>query len=181
MACLCTALHYLVRGYTPVIAESKRQSFGHGTSGVIQEEIIMSIVYSEQKKIEQQALLGLYNNAGWTAYTNEPEKLVQAVQNSLCVLTAWDEENLVGLIRAVGDGTTILYIQDILVLQAYKRKGIGATLMAMMLEKFARIRQTILLTDDNEETRGFYEAMGFTSCDKGQLVAFAKLGNGKQL
>lgn len=140
----------------------------------------MGITYREQKEIGWQALLELYSDAGWTAYTNEPEKLVRAVENSLCVFTAWDGELVVGLIRAVGDGATILYIQDILVLQTHKRKRIGATLMAMVLEKFAGIRQIVLLTDDNEETRGFYEAMGFASCDKGKLVAFAKFGKAPQ-
>jgi ribosomal protein S18 acetylase RimI-like enzyme len=77
----------------------------------------------------------------------------------------------------VGDGLTIIYIQDILVLKAYKRKGIGKKLMNRVLERFVSVRQKVLLTDDNEETRGFYESLGFESCDKGQLVSFVKLEN----
>ena len=43
-------------------------------------------------------------------------KLKNAINNSLKVLTAWDDEKLVGLIRVIGDGYTIIYIQDILIL-----------------------------------------------------------------
>lgn len=33
------------------------------------------------------------------------------------VLTAWSDDKLVGILRIVGDGYTIVYIQDLLVLK----------------------------------------------------------------
>ena len=113
------------------------------------------------------------------AYTNSPDLLQQAVSNSLYVLSVWENGQLVGLIRLVGDGLTIVYIQDILVMKSHKRRKIGSLLLQKVLEKFKNVRQKVLLTDDNEETRGFYEALGFSSCDKGNLVAFVKLENKK--
>jgi len=138
-----------------------------------------SLNFSDNKDLKQEGLLKLYKDAKWLAYTNNPDLLQQAISNSLYVLTAWENGRLVGLIRLVGDGLTIVYIQDILVLKSHKRRKIGTTLLQKALEKYKNIRQKVLLTDDNEETRGFYEALGFTSCDKGQLVAFVKLENKK--
>jgi len=138
---------------------------------------MIEITYQEEKEIDSESLLELYNDAGWTAYTSNPEELSNAVERSLFVLTARDQNKLVGLIRVVGDGLTIAYIQDILVLQDYKRNKIGTALMTNTLDKFKNVRQKVLLTEDNDETRGFYEALGFESCDKGQLVAFAKPEN----
>jgi len=138
-----------------------------------------SLNFSDNKDLKQEDLLKLYKDAKWLAYTNNPDLLQQAISNSLYVLTAWENERLLGLIRLVGDGLTIVYIQDILVLKSHKRRKIGTTLLQKALEKYKNIRQKVLLTDDNEETRGFYEALGFTSCDKGQLVAFVKLENKK--
>lgn len=135
------------------------------------------ISYKTTKELPIAEVLALYNNAGWAAYTKEPDVLMQAIANSLDVFTAWEEDTLVGLVRVVGDGATIIYIQDILVLKAYKRKGIGRQLMQQLFNKYAAVRQKVLLTDDNAETRGFYESMGFKSCDDGKLVAFAKLSN----
>lgn len=133
------------------------------------------IYYLEGIDISSDSLVSLYSDAGWKAYTSQPEILKQAIQNSFYVLTAWENETLVGLIRVVGDGLTIAYIQDILVLRAYKRKGIGRMLMTSTLEKIRNIRQKVLLTDDNPETRGFYEALGFRPCDDGKMVAFVKM------
>ncbi len=134
----------------------------------------MTIDYQTNKNLNQQDVLDLYNDANWTAYTKEPENLIEAIQNSLYVITAWDNDKLVGLIRLVGDGKTIIYIQDILVLKAYKKQKIGSTLINKVLENYKGVRQTVLLTDDTLETRGFYESLGFESCDKGRLVSFAK-------
>jgi len=130
------------------------------------------IIYREQKNIYQPALLNLYNDAGWFVYTRNPEQLTQAIRQSLFVYTAWENEQLIGLIRVVGDGLTIIYVQDILVLKSHKRQGIGRKLMERILEEYRPVRQKVLLTDDTPETRGFYEALGFRSCDDGKIVAF---------
>mgnify|MGYP001313725483 CR=1 FL=1 len=136
-----------------------------------------AITYQEEKNIDKTLLLNLYNNAGWVAYTSNIDELEKAINNSLYVLTAKSNGKLLGLIRIVGDGTTILYIQDILVHTDYKRKGIGTELIKRTLQKYASVRQKVLLTEDTEETRGFYESLGFESCDKGYLVSFVKLEN----
>lgn len=135
----------------------------------------MDIIYTEEFIQDQQAIVGLYANAGWQAYTQNPAGLLKAIEGSHYVLTAKAGDQLVGLIRTVGDGVSIVYIQDILVHSDYKRLGIGTTLMKTTLEKFKQIRQKVLLTDDNLETRGFYESLGFQSCDQGKLVSFVNL------
>lgn len=131
--------------------------------------------YQHSKNIPLEKILHLYNDVGWTAYTKNPEVLEQAIQNSLMVISAWEKDNLIGLIRVVGDGLTIIYIQDILVLKNYQRKGIGKILIQKILDHYPDVRQKILMTDDTEKTRKFYEVMGFTACDNGQLIAFMKI------
>ena len=124
------------------------------------------------KNINLKQLINLYQSVGWTAYTEKPELLQQAVHNSLYVLGAFDHDQLIGLIRVVGDGLTIIYIQDLLVLPAYQNKGIGSTLINKVRTEFRHVRQQVLLTMEEPETRAFYEKNGFSSCDQGELVAF---------
>ena len=129
--------------------------------------------FSTSKNIPTPQLEALYNDAGWSSYTRNLVSLQKSIQNSQDVITAWDKEQLLGLIRTIGDTETILYIQDILVLSAYKRQGIGRRLIEEVLALNQNCRQIVLLTEDSDETRGFYEALGFESCDKGSAVAFA--------
>lgn len=132
-----------------------------------------NIEYKIGAEISKEHLYALYEDAGWISYTNDMEKLMKALSNSLMVVSAWSQGELVGLIRVVGDGFVILYIQDILVRSNYKRFGIGSGLMNTILNEFKDVRQKVLLTEDSEETRGFYESFGFKSCDDGMTVAFA--------
>lgn len=77
--------------------------------------------------------------------------------------------------RAVGDGYSIIFIQDILVLPAYQRQGIGRNLLEQAISHFPGIYQLHLLTDNTEKTRSFYEAIGFTAVDSLGCVAYTYL------
>ena len=131
--------------------------------------------FKNNKNIAVKQLERLYNDVEWYAYTQDLPTLKLAIEQSLEVITVWDDEELVGLIRVVGDGLTIIYIQDILVLNSYQNQGIATQLMEQVLKKYKNVRQKVLMTEDAPDVRHFYEKNGFQSCDKGSLVAFAKM------
>lgn len=60
-------------------------------------------------------LLALYSSVGWTNYTNNPAMLEEAVKASLWQLAVYDEKELIAYIRIVGDGHSVLLVQDLLV------------------------------------------------------------------
>lgn len=122
----------------------------------------MSIDYRLDAKLDPSALIDLYDSVQWTEYTKDPQRLTAAVAASLAVLTAYDGQKLVGLARLVGDGLTIIYLQDILVAPNYQRRGIGRQLMQRLLAPFADVRQKVLMTDNEPGQIAFYESLGFT-------------------
>lgn len=130
------------------------------------------ITYKEMKAISPSDLKDLYNSVQRFAYTRDLNGLEQAIRQSLCVITAWDDQKLVGLVRVVGDGLTIIYIQDLLVQPNYQNQKIGTTLMTTVLNRYKQVRQRVLLTDDAPDVRKFYEKNGFISVDQGNIVAF---------
>ena len=83
-------------------------------------------------------------------------------QNSLLVLAAYENDELLGIIRVVGDGYTIIRIQDLLVFPAKQRQGVGTALMKAVQNKYADVRQIELTTDDTPEMMAFYRSLGFT-------------------
>lgn len=119
----------------------------------------------------------LYEQVGWTVYTSDKIVLEQALKNSTCIITAWKEENLVGLLRAVGDGFTIMYVQDILVLPNFRRKNIGRQLLNQLLDKYFSVRQIVLMTDNKSELIAFYENCGFTKTNQLHLQTFVQIRN----
>ncbi|HHW82693.1 MAG TPA: GNAT family N-acetyltransferase [Actinomycetales bacterium] len=108
-------------------------------------------------------VLELYDSVGWSLYTRDPDGLERALANSGFVLEAWQGSELVGLVRCLSDGDTILYLQDILVRPTHHRRGIGKKLVSEAIEHYPdRIRQIVLITDDEPGQRAFYESLGFT-------------------
>ncbi|HEP1802610.1 TPA: GNAT family N-acetyltransferase [Streptococcus suis] len=133
------------------------------------------ITYKHNPQLDFQAVLDLYDSVDWTGYTSRPEMLEKALAHSLLVLAAFDSDRLVGLLRAVGDGHSIVFIQDILVLPPYQRQGIGRHLLEQAVTHFPGIYQLHLLTDNTEKTRSFYEELGFTAVESLDCVAYTYL------
>ena len=119
----------------------------------------------------------LYCSVGWVYYSKHPEVVRKAYEGSLCTFGAYDGGKLVGIIRCVGDGYTILFIQDLLVLPSYQRRGIGTRLMKTVLERYQYVYQIELATDNTEKTVSFYKQLGFRSLQELGCCGF--LMNGK--
>ena len=131
------------------------------------------IGYKKNDTISFEEIFPLYEAVGWTNYTTNPTMLKNALEHSLFLISARDEEGkLIGFLRAVGDGYSIVYIQDIIVLPEYHRQGIGTQLLCQTLEYFNEVYQIILTTDSELKTIAFYEANGFTALSKYGCTSF---------
>ena len=129
----------------------------------------------EYQSYNEQEILSLYTSVGWTAYTDDPDALHQGLEHSLLTLAAYENGRLVGLIRTVEDGYTIVFVQDILVFPEHQRKGIGAALLQAVLDRFCHVRQIQLATDDTPKTIAFYKSLGFYMMSEIGCCGFMRL------
>ena len=129
----------------------------------------------EYRTYNEQEILSLYTSVGWTAYTDAPDTLRQGFEHSLLTLAAYENGQLVGLIRTVGDGYTIVFVQDILVFPEYQRRGIGTALLQAVLDRFSHVRQMELATDDTPKTIAFYKSLGFSPMSEIGCCGFMRL------
>ena len=88
---------------------------------------------------------------------------------------AYEDEKLLGIIRVVGDGHSIIFIQDILILPEYQHQGIGTALIQAILEMYSHVYQKSLMTDNTEKTIGFYKSLGFYMDTDIECRAFMKI------
>ena len=124
------------------------------------------MIIKEYSNYKEKEILTLYSAVGWTAYTQSPDSLRAGFAKSLLILAAYDDDELVGLIRCVGDRETIVYIQDILVSPEYQRQGIGSALLQEVVSHFSHVRQIVLSTDREERTLQFYKSLGFVPMEQ---------------
>ena len=118
----------------------------------------MNVSYREIKEFDANHLRELFLSVEWTS-GKYPEKLQAAMRNSHSVISAWDGDKLVGLMNCLSDGGMTAYFHYLLVRPEYQGKGIGRTLVQMMLEKYASFLRKVLIADN--EQAGFYEKCGF--------------------
>lgn len=131
------------------------------------------IEYQKKVDITHEALLHLYESVGWSAYTQDNPDLTSLLEGARHYLTAWDGERLIGLIRVVGDGVYIAYIQDVLVHPDYQRQGIGKHLMQTMLTEIRYAKQIILTTENSPATKAFYQSLGMKDFNDTGALGFS--------
>ncbi|MEM7791168.1 MAG: GNAT family N-acetyltransferase [Verrucomicrobiota bacterium] len=90
----------------------------------------MKDIEISEEEISPKEYWHLVEDVGWKRYVNS-DAIEIALKNSLWSAVAKDKitRETVGYVRVVGDGAIFYYVQDLMVLKRYRKKGIGRGLM----------------------------------------------------
>ena len=133
------------------------------------------IKYTEEKKFTQEQVQKLFLSVGWTS-GNYPKRLYKALMNSSTVLTAWDEEELVGLIRVLDDTEMLAQIHYVLVRPDHQGKGIAGAMLEYIKEKYKDFMYIEVMPEDKKNVP-FYEKHGFTIMKNGAAIQICNYEN----
>lgn len=86
------------------------------------------------------------------------------MHNSTRVISAWDGDKLVGLVRALDDGETVAFLHYLLVDPAYQGQYIGDELMKRIMSFYQNLLYVKVMPSD-PKTIPFYERYGFQQYD----------------
>lgn len=126
------------------------------------------IKYTEEKIFTQEQTEALFKSVGWVS-GNYPERLHKALMNSDTVITAWDGEKLVGLVRALDDTEMVAYMHYLLVAPDYQGYGIAKNLLERIKEKHRDFLYIELMPEDKKNVP-FYEKHGFEVMEGGTAM-----------
>ena len=123
----------------------------------------LCITFSFVRTAEKKALQALYKDAGWWDEKCEthPGFLDHVVENSALFVAAFCEKKMIGMGRALSDLTSDAYIQDVVVLQAYRGRGIGKKIIEKLITGLKDHGVDWIGLIGEPDTRGFYENLGF--------------------
>ena len=123
------------------------------------------MVEIKENVLKADEFIKLYNSVGWCAPDSEQVKL--ALEHSLCTFSLYNDGQLVGMVRLIGDRAMSYYVKDFVILPQEQGHGFGRMLME-------RIKNYIyqqlpsgwaaaleLMSADGKE--GFYQKFGFKS------------------
>jgi ribosomal protein S18 acetylase RimI-like enzyme len=131
----------------------------HGNSSIIYK---FDIVPTAEQVIE------LYDNAGLPRPTHDPQRIKAMFDNSDLIITAWDENKLVGVSRTITDWVWCSYIADLAVSPAYKRSGIGKKLIELAREKIGERSMLLLLSVPT--AMDYYPKVGFVRENRAFII-----------
>ncbi|MBI2522419.1 MAG: GNAT family N-acetyltransferase [Bdellovibrio sp.] len=77
-------------------------------------------------------ICNLYKSAGWWEGPCSSKQVSDLISGSLCFMTAWWHDKLVGMGRAISDGSDDAYLQDIFVEEEFRRQGIAAKIVGQL-------------------------------------------------
>jgi GNAT superfamily N-acetyltransferase len=112
-----------------------------------------------ERAIPPGSVRGLYDHVGWRRPGSEED--IAEVLAAGPTVGAWDEDRLVGFARALSDGRFAAYVEDVMVHEAYRRRGVGEKIVVLLLEEIGTVAKVNLFCEP-PVTR-FYEANGFRS------------------
>ena len=90
----------------------------------------------------------------------EAERIDAMLQNADLLISAWDDDRLVGIARAVTDYAYCCYLSDLAVDEDWQRRGIGQELLATLKQALHPQCKIILLAAP--QAVDYYPHIGFT-------------------
>lgn len=122
-------------------------------------------------RLTKKEITTLYDSVGWKKDVENIDNLKKGLKKSF-VIAAYEDGCLVGLVRALSDFSTVVYIQDLLVCPEFQGKRIGKTLMLHLLNYFGAVGQIMVAAKPNNDARKFFHYLGFQEGSDRQLSAY---------
>lgn len=117
----------------------------------------------------------IYRKESWNAYLKDDEKLIRAFNNSLYTLGAFEDSQLIGFIRCVGDGEHILLVQDLIINPEYQQRGIGTYLFKTIMQKYSNVRMFMVVTDiEDVVDNKFYKSFNLKKIEEMNMVGYIR-------
>ncbi|WP_288795535.1 GNAT family N-acetyltransferase [uncultured Megamonas sp.] len=135
----------------------------------------MEITFTEEKIFTQKDIQQLFLSVGWVS-GQYPKRLYKALKNSSTVLTAWDNNHLIGLIRVLDDSELVAYIHYVLISPQYQGLGIASKMLTLIKEKYKNYLYIELMPEESKNAK-FYQKNGFSIMSDGVAMQLCNFNN----
>lgn len=142
------------------------------------EEVIKikNISYKKDLIPDISKIIDLYINSGINRPVNDHARIEKMFKNSNLIITAWDNEILVGIGRALTDHCYATYLSDLAVRDNYKKNGIGTNIISVLKKIVGE--ESMLLLLSAKEAMSYYRKisndLNFTEVDNGFIIKRTK-------
>ena len=105
----------------------------------------------------------LFDKVGWGAHEYEVSK--KALENTYYSVSIYEDDQIIGFGRLIGDTICYMHIHDVIVAPEYQGKKIGTMIMNKLLEKVEELKKENpyirIYLGAAKGKEGFYKKIGF--------------------
>jgi ribosomal protein S18 acetylase RimI-like enzyme len=134
--------------------------------------IMIMISYSEDKLVKASDVAEVFKNSGIKRPYEDKERIQRMVDNSDIIISAWEDNKMIGLARAITDYSYCCYLSDLAVDKKYQNQGIGKQLVNKLQIILGKETSLVLLSSPGAVE--FYPRIGFEKSDKAYVIARKK-------
>jgi len=124
--------------------------------------------YRQNTLLATVDIAALLNDSGIRRPTHDLARIERMFANANLVFSAWDDDKLVGVCRALTDFSYCCYLSDLAVAKAYQKHGIGRELIARVQAAIGEEVALVLLSAP--EAMGYYPKVGFEKIENGFII-----------
>ena len=130
--------------------------------------------------LPSEVVVELYKEAHWWKETAHAREIIpKMIAGSFCFLVAYHNAQVIGMGRAISDGVSDAYIQDIVVKKDFRGNSIGKEIIHRLVH-FCQSHGLLWIGLIAEpDTESFYENLGFQKMEKSTPMLFKGFTNGK--
>jgi|SRR5690606_18668068 len=128
----------------------------------------MDITYRTDLTPSADKIISLYDSSRIKRPTQDAERIAKMYRHSNLIVTAWDQDQLVGVARSLTDFCYCCYLSDLAVREEYKHNGIGKKLIDLTQKNIGNQTTLILLSAPN--AMDYYPKLGFEKIPNGYII-----------
>lgn len=117
------------------------------------------IQYVNNRKITPEQLVSVFDRSGINRPTQDIGRMSRMLENANVLYTAWDGENLIGVLRGTSDMSYCTFVSDLAVIKEYQGRGVGSGLLTKLRTDQGDLVSTLLLSAP--AAMDFYPKQGF--------------------
>lgn len=126
------------------------------------------IHYSDTREINALDVARVFERSGINRPYKDLSRIQQMIDHANLIITAWVEDKMVGIARALTDFSYCCYLSDLAVDRQYQNQGIGAELVKRVRDRIGDGCSLILIAAPSAVE--YYPRLGFEQTDRAFLI-----------
>ncbi|MGO4371657.1 GNAT family N-acetyltransferase [Paenibacillus sp. 2TAB19] len=130
------------------------------------------ITYLVNKSLQASEVAEVFKSSGIKRPHEDLERIQRMIDNADITISAWDDDKLIGIARALTDYSYCCYLSDLAVDLNYQHQGIGKALVQKLQEVLGDETSLVLLSAPGAVD--FYPRIGFEKSERAFVIARKK-------